>query len=224
MRLPALVTALLFAPAVLVAQSSPQHGADASVGLRFGTLGLGAEVNKLLLGHVGVRLGANFFNYNTTRLQSDVTFDATLKLKAITGLVDLYPVARRGFHFTVGFATNPVEVTGVAKPTGSTFDIDNVTYTRGQVGVFNGSGKYSSVLPYVGLGFGTSANSHHGVKFVFDICGAIGTPTVLLSASNPMGNTALAQSVREQQVKTQTDINKYAKIYPAITFGLAYVF
>ncbi len=224
MRLSAVVSALLLAPALLAAQSSSQHGADASVGIRIGTLGLGAEVNKLLLGHVGVRLGANFFTYNTTREQSDITFDAQLKFKAITGLVDLYPSARGKFHFTAGFATNPVEFTGVGKPSGSTFDINNVTYTASQVGVLNGSGKYSSVLPYFGIGFGKPANSHKGIKFLFDVGAAVGKPTVLLTATNPMGSAQLAQSVRDQQVKTQNDIDKYAKVYPAITFGLAFAF
>lgn len=224
MRLRLFAASALLAPTVLAAQSSSQHRQDLSIGVRFGTLGIGPEVNKLVAGHLGVRVGANFFSYHTTRDQSDVSFDATFKLKAVTGLIDLYPKARHGFHFTVGVASNPLEFTGVGKPSGSSYEINGVTYTAAQVGVLNGSAKFPSTLPYVGLGFGTPANSHHGVKFVFDIGAAIGKPTVLLTATNPANSSQLTQNVRDQQTKTQNDVNKYAKVYPALTFGLVFAF
>lgn len=215
---------LFLAPAVLAAQGSSAHGADMSVGLRVGTLGIGAEVNKLLVPHVGARVGFNLFSHSTTEDQDDISFDAKLKLHSVTALVDLYPGARKKFHITGGIVTNPLEFTGVGVPHGSTFEIDNTTYTSAQVGTLNGSGKFPSVLPYLGLGFGTPANAHKGIKFVFDVGAAIGQPTLSLTATNPGNNALLAQSVKNQETKTQDDVRKYLKVFPSIMFGLVFAF
>ena len=120
--------------------------------------------------------------------------------------------------------TNPIEFTGVGKPNGSSFEIDGVNYTAAQVGNLNTSAKFASVLPYVGIGFGTPANNHKGVKFLFDIGAAIGKPTLTLTASNAGSNAQLAQSVKNQETKTQADLQKYVKVFPSVSFGLAFAF
>ncbi len=45
---------------------------DLSLAFRFGTLGFGPQLSKLLTGHVAARIGANFFSYSTTKTQSDI--------------------------------------------------------------------------------------------------------------------------------------------------------
>ena len=136
----------------------------------------------------------------------------------------MYPGVRGSFHLTGGIITNPLEFTGVGVPTGSGYEIDGTTYTAAQVGTLNGSGEFPSVLPYVGFGFGTPANSHKGVKFVVDLGVGIGQPTLNLTATNPMNNAQLAAHVESQRVKTQDDIRKYFKVYPSVTLGLAFAF
>ncbi|MEP6762890.1 MAG: hypothetical protein ABJB66_01205 [Gemmatimonadaceae bacterium] len=225
MRLRVLFASIFLAPAVLAAQGSASHGADFSLGLTLGTLGIGVEANKLITSHVGVRAGLNFFNYNTTRDEDDLSFDAKIKFKAFTGLVDLYPGARGKFHFTGGIMTNPVEFTGVGRPSASsTFKIDDVSYTAAQVGTLNSVAKFSSVLPYVGMGIGTPANSHKGVKIMVDFGVGIGQPTLTLTATGAASNAQLAQSLKNQEAKTQTDLRKYVKAYPVSTFTIAFAF
>lgn len=224
MRIQTAFAALLAVPAVLGAQASSSKGVDMSVGVRVGTLGVGVEANKLITSHVGARVGFNVFSKNTTREEDDITFDAKVKLHSFTALLDLYPSARGSFHLTGGIITNPLEFTGVGVPNGSGYEIDGTTYTAAQVGNLNASGEFPSVLPYVGLGFGTPANSKKGVKFVFDIGAGIGQPTLNLKATNPMNNAQLAAHVENQRVKTQEDIRKYLKVYPSVTLGLAFAF
>ena len=58
------------------------------------------------------------------------------------------------------------------------------------------------------------------VHFVLNIGGAFGTPNLTLSSSNSGSNAQLAADVNAQRDKTQTDINKYLKIYPVFESGL----
>src|SRR5207302_10190821 len=59
------------------ASGSSAHGADVGVALRAGTLGVGVEVYKWLVNHVGARVGVNYFTVNlNSHQQTDITFDA----------------------------------------------------------------------------------------------------------------------------------------------------
>lgn len=220
---PVVAGLLVCAPLSAQTRTITQHGADASIGVRFGTLGLGGEVAKLVTSHVGIRVGANFLSHSITRTESDITFDATLKLKGISGLVDLFPGSRGSFHLTGGIMTNPMEITAVGVPTsGGSYTINNVNYTAADVGILTASGKWPKTSPYAGFGFGTPASHGGGLKFVFDLGAVIAKPTILLAAT---GNApGLQANVAEQQKTTQADVEKYAKVYPVVSFGLVYRF
>jgi hypothetical protein len=222
MRVRTITILALIAPVTALAgQASQSHGDDVSIGVRFGTLGIGGEINKLISSHFGIRVGANFYSLSHTFTESNVTLATTLKLKAVTGLVDFYPGDRGSFHLTGGVITNPVSVTGTGQPASTgTFTINNVTYTAAQVGVLNGAGSWPSASPYLGFGFGTPANSHSGLAFFFDVGAAIGKPSITLSATNPGNIPGLAANVAAQQDTIQTKANK-VPVYPAISFGLA---
>lgn len=214
-----------FTPIRLAAQASSGSHLDASVALRFGTLGFGVEVSKLLMGHVGVRVGANYFKLDKTRTESNVTYDATLKAKAFSALIDLFPANRGSFHFTGGLMTDPVKVNGTGKPTTSgNFTLNGNTYTTAQVGVLTAEVKYPDVAPYVGIGFGTPARNGSALKFLFDLGVVIGKATVALDATGAASNPTLAADLQAQEDKTEHDVQKYAKVYPVISFGLAYRF
>ncbi|HTS89878.1 MAG TPA: hypothetical protein VMG41_15395 [Gemmatimonadales bacterium] len=219
----------LFVPALGFAQGGPSQSggghADAMVALRFGTLGFGLEVNKLLIGHVGVRVGGNYFKFSTTKDQSNITYNASLKLQAFSALIDLYPGNRGGFHFTGGLMTDPAKVTATGKPAASdSFDINGTRYPSSAVGTLTGEAKFPGVLPYVGIGFGTPARDGSALKFLFDLGAAIGKATISLNATGAGSNPALASDLKAQQTKTQNDVQKYAKVYPVISFGIGYAF
>jgi hypothetical protein len=216
--------ALFVLPASLLAQGG-KHGADVSIAARASTLGFGAEISKLVMPHLGIRLGINTYSMTREIDQTDITFDAKLKAKGMTALVDLYPSGRGSFHLTGGIITNPVEITatGVPKQNG-TFTINDHVYTTAQVGTLTGSGEWPSTSPYAGLGWGTPANSRSALKFVFDLGAALSKPTIALTATGAANNAQLQSDLNSQIVDTQKDVDKYAKVYPVISFGLAYRF
>lgn len=211
------------APLPLAAQqSAPGNHADVSVAFRSFTLGFGLEIGKLVSDHFAVRAGANYFKFSTSATKSNVSYDASLKLHAVTGLVDFFPSARGSFHLTGGIITNPITVSGTGKPdaTGN-FTLNGHTYNTTQVGVLNGEAKYPDVGPYFGLGFGTPARKSP-LAFFFDLGAMIGQPSVTLTATGAATGSQLATDLQAQADTTQHDIRKYAKVYPVISLGLAY--
>jgi hypothetical protein len=218
----ALVARSAAAPLPLAAQQgAPGSHADVSVAFRFLTLGLGLEIGKLITDHFGFRVGANYLKFSTSATKSNVSYDASLKLHAVTGLVDFFPSARGSFHLTGGIITNPITVSGTGKPDATgTFTLNGHTYTTTQVGVLTGEAKYPDVGPYLGLGFGTPARKSP-LAFFFDLGAMIGQPTVTLAASGAAPGSQLATDLQAQADTTQHDIRKYAKVYPVISLGLA---
>ncbi len=165
---PMLALALMIAAAPLRAQATnnsslslkpPVTGesgtpADVSVDLSVGTLGVGLQIAKLVTPHVGLRAGASYFSLNRNITQTDVQYDASVKLQSFSGLVDFFPGSRGPFRLTGGVISNQdkVDATGTCS---STIKINGQSYTCSQVGTLSGSVKFPSASPYVGLGFGT---------------------------------------------------------------------
>jgi hypothetical protein len=214
------VAAMLSSSGPLLGQGS--H-ADASIAVRAATTGFGAEVAKLIAGHFDVRVGGTLYTWSTTKSQSDITYDASLKLHTFEALCDLSPGRRGSFHFTAGLATNPLTITASGLPTTSgTFKINGTQYTTSQVGTLTAQGKFRSVRPYLGLGFGTPANDHRAAKLLFDIGAILGKPSITLTASGAASNPQLAADLQAQAAQTEHDVRKFLKAYPVMALGLAY--
>jgi hypothetical protein len=215
------------AKAQTAAQTSAQMGIpgpshlDASIGIQAGTLGLGVQAGKLIFSHLGVRAGINLFNYGVNNSVSDVSYDARLRFQNIPVMLDLFPWSRGSFHFTGGvvFDQNRVTATGQPNESGD-LTINNNTYTQAQVGTFSGAIRYPSTAGYAGIGFGTPARNSL-MEFTVDLGAMVSTPHVDLSASQEGSNPQLQSDVQAQQASTQHDVNRYAKIYPVISMGLA---
>jgi hypothetical protein len=214
-------------PNLLLAQkASPSTPlSDAALSLRASTLGIGFEAGKLLTSHLSVRVGANFGSLSPTSSRSDISYETSIKFKAVSALVDLYLKNRGNFHFTGGLVTNPLTFTGTGQPGSSgTFTINSHDYTAAQVGTLTATGKFAGVGPYLGLGFGTPARKGGRIKFLFDIGTVIGSAKVTLGATGAGSNAQLASDLEAQRAKTQKDIDKVAKVYPVISFGVSYHF
>jgi len=213
----ALVLACASLPAALLAQGGKPL--DADIAFRFGTLGFGPEIGKLIVPHFGARLGANFFKFSHTGTSSDITYDYSLKLKGVSALVDYFPHRRGKFHLTGGLVTRPLRINATGQPTSSgTFKINDRQYTSAQVGTLTADGRFTTA-PYLGLGFGTPARRGR-VEFLFDLGAVLGKAKITLSATGAASNQQLAADLAAQSAKTQKDLDKYAKVYPVLDFGI----
>jgi hypothetical protein len=192
---------------------------DLGIGIHTGTLGFGAEVNKLLFDRLGIRGGFNYFSFGLNHSITDVEYSAKLRLQSAPVLLDLYPLARGPLHLTGGIVFNQTQFTGSAVPDASgTITINHDTYTQSQVGVLNAAIKYPSSGGYVGLGIGTPAFSSR-LSGTLDIGAILSKPRVSLTATGAATNPQLASDLAAQQASTQTSANKIS-VYPVLSSGL----
>jgi len=209
---------------VIAASSSAvaQEGGWAVVG-RAGTLGIGAEVHRLLVPEVlTFRAGAQFFRYSTGFAESDISYSARLKLGTVPIGLDVYPF-KNWFRLSGGLIINFNEVTGVAKPVVGQITINGIRYTVTQIGELDASIKFNRAAPFFGLGFGRTfkEGKHWGVTF--DL-GAMyhGQAGLTLTTTLPP-SSQLQSDMRKQEQNFKNDAKDYT-LYPIIQFGLSYRF
>jgi hypothetical protein len=216
-------------PVVLVAQGTatppPSGGGggdnhlDLGIGVHTGTLGFGAEVSKLVFGHLGVRAGFNYFDFSLNHSFDDVEYSAKLRMQTVPLLVDVFPSARGALHLTGGVVLNQTQFTGTAVPDPSgTITINHDSYTSAQVGVLNAAIKYPSSNGYVGFGIGTPAR-HSLFSGTLDVGAILAKPRVSLGATGAATNPGLASDLAAQHATTQTSVNKLS-VYPVISSGV----
>ncbi|HEY7895431.1 MAG TPA: hypothetical protein VIC24_11075 [Gemmatimonadaceae bacterium] len=205
--------------------NATHSGPDFSLGFRSSLLGFGLEADKLIVGHLGARVGFGYFKFNANHTQSDIAYSASVKVSSFQALADLYPGSRKSFHLTGGIITNPLTVSGTGLTNSGSFKINGHSYTAEQVGTLSAAGKFPSVSPYVGLGFGTPARGNGSrLEFLFDVGAALGQPTISLAATGAATNEELASDLQAQTATTQHDVRKYAKVFPVLSFGMGYRF
>ena len=219
----AALVCLATASAVAQGGGNQGHASDLGVAVRAGTLGIGGEVSKLLASHLGLRVGINYFTV-TDNGQSlgDNKFDLKAELRAFSALLDLYPGPRGSFHITGGVMTKPVKISGPGVGN-TTYSFNSNHYTSAQTGAVTIAAEYGSVLPYVGIGFGTAASKQGGLSFVFDLGLAIGKPVFTLTAASAIAGSALANDLKAEEVKRQDDVSKVPG-YPVLAIGFMYRF
>jgi hypothetical protein len=195
---------------------------DASLALRAGTPGIGVEAAKLLTDHLAVRAGFNFFRLTASQEQTDVSYDASATLHGVTALVDVYPGRRAAFHLTGGIMTNPLTVKATGRPTSSgDYTINGVSYPASQVGTLTARATYPAVAPYVGLGFGTPARGAGRIGLLVDLGAVIGQPRIALAATGAAADPSFAADLEAQRTTTEHDVDRYAKVFPVLSLGLA---
>ena len=221
------LSVMLAGCAPLLGQQPPEpsaHHTDASVDFRVATTGFGGEVAKLLTGHVAARLGGSFFSISTTKTQSNISYDTSLRLHTFEALIDLYPSQRGSFHGTVGVVTNPLTISGTGQASSGRFTINGTSYRADSVGTLTIGGKFPGASPYAGLGFGTPAGKGGALKLLFDFGAVLAKPTISLTSTGAATNSQLASDLQAEQATTQHDVRKYLKVYPVMSLGLGYRF
>lgn len=208
--------------ALLLALAAGSASAEMGVGLRAGTTGIGADYGYKLTDSISARIGYSAYNYSTDVTQTDVKYNAKLKLSNFSALADWNIIG--GFRLTGGLVGqgNKIDIDGT--PSGGTYTINGTVYQASELGTLNGRIKAgNSVSPYLGIGYGTVAGA--GVNFYADL-GVMyqGSPKVNLSAtcssSLPSAQCSQLQSdVAAEQDKLKNDIKAF-KWYPVLSVGV----
>jgi hypothetical protein len=218
------LAAATLAPLLLLPAIS---SADTSIGLRAGTLGLGAEISFAVSQRVALRVGADTYTPKMrTITQEDVDYDVNAKLRSGSLLVDWFPFANN-FRVSLGAILNRNKASGTGKPSGGSFTLNGQTINASDVGSLDLQVAFKKTAPYLGIGYGRPVKA--GLSFISDL-GVMfqGVPTSTLtatcSATATVGNcNALQSAVAGEQSTVQDNISKF-KYYPVVSVGLAYTF
>ncbi|PHV11901.1 hypothetical protein [Chitinimonas sp. BJB300] len=137
----------------------------AGVGVRAGTMGLGGDVAWSIFPTFSARVGFSALNLNGKVSESNVEYDARMKVNNLSGLIDWHPVGP--FRLTAGLvsANNKFVLNG--KPTNGNYQVNGNNYNANGV-VINGEVKGKNrIAPYLGVGYGNVAGM--GVNFYGDL-------------------------------------------------------
>jgi hypothetical protein len=198
---------------------------DIAGGLKASTLGAGAEVTLSLTSELNLRSGLYAFSYNASTHKSGIPIAYDLKLRSLPVLLDWFPLDDgSGFRISSGIILNNNKYLANAEPADS-YDIGGVVYQADQVGKMNGDVTFSTIAPYVGIGWGNPFTAESRLSFSFDLGIAFqGKPDVSMVADGPVAaDPAFQENLRQEEndIKNEIDIFKY---YPVISAGIAYRF
>ena len=202
---------------------SVAHADDSEwgVGLKAGTLGIGAEARWSGLPYVDFRLGANAYTYSTTGREASVRYDADLDLETFFVTANFhFPLTP--FRLTAGAFANGNEFNMVSAEPGD-FTIGGDFYTADEVGTLTSNTSFDSMAPYVGLGFDFELFGKAGLNFDIGVL-LQGDPEVTLVAdgllaSDP-GFLASLETEREELEDEMSDF----KAYPVVSLSFVYNF
>lgn len=208
------------------------------IGIKAGSLGIGVQAGTALARRVNLRGGANFFNYNASVTEDNVTYTGSLQLRSVEAKLDLFVIG--GFRVTPGLLLyNDNKVTATASiPNGSSVSFGGTRYFSNPADPLRGTAavSFSKFAPSLGIGFGNllprsarhwSLSTDLGVVFS-------GAPQFALGfgGSACLQNGALCQSaatpsvtanVEAERVKIQGDLNSF-KYYPEVSIMFGWKF
>jgi hypothetical protein len=216
---------LLGALCIAMSVSAQAKSSDAIVDIdvHASTLGYGAGIAIPLSENFAARLSLSKANFTFNTTSDQIKYDATLKLESIAALADWHPFSGVT-HLTAGVIFNNNGFDMNATPTGGSFTINGVTYNTSQISSLNAGIAFNKVAPYLGFGWSGRA-SKSGFSFKSDI-GVMfqGSPKSTLAVSGSLANDpTVAANVAAEQAKLDKDMENF-KLYPVISFGLAYAF
>src|SRR5204862_2317871 len=124
---------------------------DFALGAKAGTLGLGIEGTFRLSDRFNLRAGINDYSRRINETESDISYQADVKLKSVGLFFDVHLFAGI-FRVTAGFINDGNKLHLNATPT-SNVTIGGTTHTPAEVGTLTGDIKFKSGAPYFGIGW-----------------------------------------------------------------------
>ena len=214
----------------LAQRRNSSNGSGWAISPDVSTLGIGGMVTKSLTPNLNARLGINGFSIGADVEETDVTYDADLKLFNVSTLVDFYPFKGGGFHLTGGLVFQDNKIEGRGEITNGEITIGDETFTSNELGSVDAEVSFSnSVAPYLGIGFGNAVKPERRIGFSINL-GVMfaGEPEVSLEpnfgpAATPQVQQEINEAIDNEKSELEDDINGF-NIYPVLSLSLSYQF
>jgi len=144
-------TVLIFLCALLpvVAAASGEFG----VGVKVSSLGVGLEAATSVLPKLNLRGSIQGLSGETDTDADGIEYTFNVDFFTLAALADWHPLDG-GFRFSGGVMINNNELNAVGSPENVTYEIGNQVYTVTDVGTLKGDISFSSLSPYLGIGWG----------------------------------------------------------------------
>lgn len=200
----------------------PATAGDMAVGVKVGTLGVGAELTTNVVPmFINARVLLSGLNYDQTINDTSVTYDAKLKLFSLGAMADVYPFAGK-FRLTGGLFYNGNKLTMVGVPAAASYTFNGTTYVAGAGSSVTATVDFNKVAPYVGIGFGdpVSSGSPIGINVDLGVLYQGQAKTSLTTVGIP--GVAAADIAAEKQ-KLDDALNNM-KFYPVASIGVTFRF
>ena len=201
--------------------------ADFGVGMKAGTLGLGAEARWSPLPWIDFRFGANSYDYEDNGSQAGINYDATFVLDNYYATGNFrFPLSP--FRVTAGAFSNGNEFRMQSQDNGNTtFVIGSGTFDASDVGMLQSVTSFSSTSPYVGVGFDFEVFGKVGLNLDFGVLWQ-GDPEVTLEASGlataPAAvQAALLPALETERLELEDEVSDF-KAWPVLSLGFVYNF
>jgi hypothetical protein len=193
-----------------------------ATGVKIGTLGIGADVTVGLHERLNLRVNGNYLNFGYDDTIDDIDFELDLDFKSAIGMLDWHPFAN-GFRISAGAIYNGNQIELTATPTEPEKIGDN-EYPPELIGDLEGELEFENVAPYVGIGFGHAVGENQRLSFIFDLGVIFQSYEVSLDATGPAAQLPqFQQDLQREEDDIQEDLDGF-KIYPVLSFGIAYKF
>ncbi|HMO05002.1 MAG TPA: hypothetical protein PKC67_10655 [Kiritimatiellia bacterium] len=194
-----------------------------ALGLKVGTLGIGADASIYLSDWVSFRGNVGYLDFTYKDTIDDIDFDLDLNFQTAMFLLDFYPFEGGNFRISAGVALLDNELGIDGTPEGNE-EIGDNEYTPEQIGTISGAAEFDEVAPYIGIGYGNAVRPDYSLTFVVDFGVIFQTYDVSISSSGTAANDpTFQQDLAQLQKDIEDEINRL-KIYPVINFGIAYHF
>lgn len=220
-----LVVALAATVAVHGRAAAPAPADDGfplAVGLRLGTLGVGAEVATGLGDYVNLRAVGHMGGFSVFGNFSDIEYNVAVDFANVGLILDLH-AADGGFRWSAGIFYNGNDYDGTAKPLTST-TIGGISFTPAQIGTISGDITTDDVAYYFGVGFGNpvSRDGRWTVTLDLGVWVLASAPQIDLTADGTAAGFGAFQ--RELEKEEQEVEDELIRWWPVIALGISYRF
>jgi len=213
--------AMLGAAVVLALASASSMAADAYAA--YGTTGLRLGLDQGVGPFVSVRGEFNTMNYSSDFSTNSGNYTGTVKFDTAGLYADFHPFAG-AFRLTAGALIGDHSITADGKASNNgTYTINGHSYSASGQSI-SATANYSSIEPYVGLGFsGVPLLGTRGLTFFADLGVVYAKPSLTMNVSSGLAAQAGQANISAEQQQLQTKADEY-KYYPVISAGLGYAF
>lgn len=212
----------------LLAAAPAQAQAPFSLALKASPLGGGIEAGFGLGSVTGMRLAYQGYSQSDTTTEDQVKYDTDTKLSSGTLLFDLYPKSGL-FRATLGAVYNKNRIEADGDPSQAEFEIGDNVYPGTMITSLTGEVTFSTVAPYIGVGFSNAGRPESGFLWGVDV-GAVyqGSPEVdLRSTLDPTVPADVAAQyyadLATEEKSLEEDFDSY-KWLPILSFSIGWRF